>query len=195
MWTIFNVFIEFATVLRLFYVCFFFFGCKACGILASRPAIEPTFPAFEGEVLAPGQPGKSLEIKFLILMCRHSISLIPPAPANTHTPCVHHLCVYLPNTLVPTSHPVSFPIHEVSVQILSFWWNIFRHTSPKWFLILQSHSMYGSCQVIKNSFGTLWFYETFHWIHCPFKYHAVTVWCQTRGSHCCSPSHLSPLWV
>ena len=118
-----------------------------------------------------------------------------PPPPNTHTPCIHHLCVYLPNTLLPTSHPVSFPIHEVSAQILSFWRNISRHTSPKWFLILQSHSTYGLCQVIKNSCGTLWFCETFHWIHCPFKYLAVTVWCQTGGSHCCSPSCLSPLWV
>ena len=31
MWTIFNVFIEFVTVLFLFYV--FIFGCKTCGIL------------------------------------------------------------------------------------------------------------------------------------------------------------------
>ena len=46
MWTIFNVFIEFATVLLRF--MFYFFGCKAYGILASRPVIEPTFPAFEG---------------------------------------------------------------------------------------------------------------------------------------------------
>ena len=83
-------------------------------------------------------------------------------PANTHTPCIHHLCVYLPNTLLPTSHPVSLPIHDISAQILSFWRNISRHTSPKRFLILKSHSTYGLCQVIKNSCGTLWFCETFH---------------------------------
>ena len=33
MWTIFKVFIEFVTILFLFYVLFFF-GHKACGILA-----------------------------------------------------------------------------------------------------------------------------------------------------------------
>ena len=37
---------------------FWFFGWKACGILAPWPEIEPTPPALEGEVLTTGQPGK-----------------------------------------------------------------------------------------------------------------------------------------
>ena len=53
----FKVFIEFAAVLFLFYVGFF--GQEACGILAPWPEIEPTPPAFEGEVLTTGPPGKS----------------------------------------------------------------------------------------------------------------------------------------
>ena len=57
MWTIFKVFIEFVTVLLLFW----FFGREACGILAPRPGIEPAPPALEGEVLTTGPPGKSLE--------------------------------------------------------------------------------------------------------------------------------------
>ena len=58
MWTIFKVFIEFITIMLLFYVLAF--GPEACGILASRPGIEPTPPALEGEVLTTGPPGRSL---------------------------------------------------------------------------------------------------------------------------------------
>ena len=39
---------------------FWFFGLKACGILAPWSGIEPALPALEGEVLTTGQPGKSL---------------------------------------------------------------------------------------------------------------------------------------
>ena len=38
---------------------FWFFGPKACGILAPRPGIGPAPPALEGEVLTTGLPGKS----------------------------------------------------------------------------------------------------------------------------------------
>ena len=40
---------------------FWFFGCKACGILAPWPGIEHTPLALEGEVLTTGLPGKSLK--------------------------------------------------------------------------------------------------------------------------------------
>ena len=60
MWTIFKVFIEFVTILLLFYVLFFFFGHEVCGILAPQPGIEPSPTALEDEVLTTGQPGKSL---------------------------------------------------------------------------------------------------------------------------------------
>ena len=43
---------------------FWFFGLKACGILAPRPGIEPAPPALEGEVLTTGPPGKSPDILF-----------------------------------------------------------------------------------------------------------------------------------
>ena len=39
---------------------FWFFGRKACGILAPRPGIKPSRPALEGNVLTTGPPGKSL---------------------------------------------------------------------------------------------------------------------------------------
>ena len=58
MWIIFNVFIEFVTVLLLLFIVWFF-SLKICGILASWPGIEPTAPAVEGEVLTTGPPGKS----------------------------------------------------------------------------------------------------------------------------------------
>ena len=41
---------------------FWFFGHKACGILAPRLGIEPAPPALEGEVLTTGSPGKSHDI-------------------------------------------------------------------------------------------------------------------------------------
>ena len=61
MWTIFK---------SLYWICynnasisflksFWFFGCKACGILAAQPRVEPTSPAVEGEILTTGPPGKS----------------------------------------------------------------------------------------------------------------------------------------
>ena len=41
-------------------LCFGFFGCEACGILAPQPGIEPASPALEGEVLTTGPARKSL---------------------------------------------------------------------------------------------------------------------------------------
>ena len=38
---------------------FWFFGCKACGILALRAGIKPTPSAFEGKVLTIRPPRKS----------------------------------------------------------------------------------------------------------------------------------------
>ena len=52
----FKVFIEFVTILLLFYVLFF--GQEACGILDSWPGIEPAPPALKGEVLTSGPWGK-----------------------------------------------------------------------------------------------------------------------------------------
>ena len=57
MWTISKVFTEFVTILLLYVLVF---GHETCGILATRPGIEPAPPALEGEVLTTGLPGKSL---------------------------------------------------------------------------------------------------------------------------------------
>ena len=55
MWTVLKVFIEFVPILLLFFVCF---GGKACGILAARPAIEPTRPPLERETFTPNKGAK-----------------------------------------------------------------------------------------------------------------------------------------
>ena len=65
MGTIFKVFIEFVTILLVFYVGFFFFRHdEACGTFVPQPGFEPTLPAVEGEVLTTGLPGKSLLFPF-----------------------------------------------------------------------------------------------------------------------------------
>ena len=64
MWTIYKVFIEFVTILLLFYILGFSFGCEACGILVPVLGVEPILPELEGKVLTTGPPGKSLLILF-----------------------------------------------------------------------------------------------------------------------------------
>ena len=46
---------------RCFRFMFEFFGCEACGILASQPEIKLTSPELEDEVVTTGPPGKSLQ--------------------------------------------------------------------------------------------------------------------------------------
>ena len=86
MWTIFNVFIEFVTILLLFYV-FGFFGGEACGILAPLLGIEPTLPALEGEVLTTGPPGKSLKIHFKQFFRGYSLVLENDSLQNLFFSC------------------------------------------------------------------------------------------------------------
>ena len=59
MWTTFKAFIEFITILLLFYVLFFF-GCEVCVILVPWIGIKPAPPALEREVLKTRLPVKSL---------------------------------------------------------------------------------------------------------------------------------------
>ena len=65
MWTIFKVFIEFITLLLLFYAFFFFLGHETCRILASRPGIEPAPSVLEGQVITTGLPEESLSVIFV----------------------------------------------------------------------------------------------------------------------------------
>ena len=60
MWTIFKVATEFVTILFLFYVLvFWFFGHKACEVLAPWPGIEPAPSALEGKSLTTEPADKS----------------------------------------------------------------------------------------------------------------------------------------
>ena len=59
----FKSFIEFVITLLLFKLRYF--GCEACGILASRAGIKPTLPALEGEVLTTGLLSPFLIMYFL----------------------------------------------------------------------------------------------------------------------------------
>ena len=47
---------------------FWFFGHKACGILAPQPRIKSTPSALKGEVLTTGPPGQSLKWHFRITL-------------------------------------------------------------------------------------------------------------------------------
>ena len=84
LWTIFKVFIEFVTILFLFWgfsflLFFWFFGHEACGILAPQPGAEPILLASEGEVLITRLPGKSLmAFLFLSLMSLGGVCLSAP---------------------------------------------------------------------------------------------------------------------
>ena len=63
MWSIFKVFFEFVAILLLFFV-FWFFGPKACGVLAPCPGIESPPPALEGEVVTTGHQGSPRKMVF-----------------------------------------------------------------------------------------------------------------------------------
>ena len=71
-----EVFIEFVTVLLLFYVLIF----RPQGMCNfSSPGTEPTPPALEGEVLTTGLPGKSPGIVFYAQF----LSLMPKVSSGT----------------------------------------------------------------------------------------------------------------
>ena len=59
MWTVSKVFIEFVTILLLFYVFSFFFGHEVFVILARQAGIRLALPALKGRDLTTGLPGKS----------------------------------------------------------------------------------------------------------------------------------------
>ena len=80
------MFIEFTTILFLFYV-FIFFGHKLCGILASWPEIKLAPLTLEGKVLTTGPPGKSLYFSEVWLYLYHL-----------------HLCLVPMSRLCPTHH-------------------------------------------------------------------------------------------
>ena len=73
MWIILKIFIEFVTILFLFYFILFF-GPKACQILAPWLGIKPRFPALEGAVLITGLPGRPWHLSFSTSLKKYLIS-------------------------------------------------------------------------------------------------------------------------
>ena len=72
-WACYNT----ASVLFFFFLIFWFFGDKACGILAPRPGIEPIPPALEGGFLATGPPPLPFLLYLQAVCLEHAISLSP----------------------------------------------------------------------------------------------------------------------
>ena len=84
---------------------FWFFGRKACGILAPEPGIEPTPPALEGEGSTTGLPGKSLESNLL----RKKEKIIKSV-MYTHTHTHTHTHKHTHSTMVLKNIPKKFII-------------------------------------------------------------------------------------
>ena len=76
LWTVFKVFIEFATILLLFLMLFFFFLPWGKWDLSSLTRIKNAPPALEGEILTIGIRGMSLH-KLLIKQCINVPPLVP----------------------------------------------------------------------------------------------------------------------
>ena len=69
---LFNVFIDFVTILLLLFMFWIFFGHEACEILVPQPEIESTPPALEGKILTTGQPGKSFPALLYVTFLHNS---------------------------------------------------------------------------------------------------------------------------
>ena len=85
-------FLDFLLNLLQYYFCFMFwyFGPKACGILASQLEIKPTPPALEGKILTTGPPGTfprliHLITRSLYLLTNISTVSLLPSPWQYHS--------------------------------------------------------------------------------------------------------------
>ena len=77
LYNFFKIFFNKDNFLSVYWICYnkesfcfmsWFFGYKACSILAPGPGIKPLSSALEGKVLTIGQPGKSLNFKIVNFM-------------------------------------------------------------------------------------------------------------------------------
>ena len=64
---------------------FWFFGCKACGILAPLPGAEPAPLALEGEILTSGPAQKSLQLMSLSVSSALVAQMVMNLPAMQET--------------------------------------------------------------------------------------------------------------
>ena len=76
-----DLYLSLKSLLNLLQYCFWLtfwgFDHKACGILAPWLGIEPTLPILEGEVLITGLPGRSLNLYLDLLNLQHFINMFP----------------------------------------------------------------------------------------------------------------------
>ena len=84
-WTVFKIFIEFVTILLLFYVLDFWRRGMWGLSFPTRPA--PTHPTLEGEVFTTGPPGKFLGVCVLTITYETLHQFIFPKKVNSF----HHL--------------------------------------------------------------------------------------------------------
>ena len=125
MWTAFKVFIEFATVLLLFYVLVFW--PKGMWDLSSLTKNRACTPALGGEVLATGLPGNSLT-RSEAVFCRTSLlvlfqpstrcqTCLHPIPRGQLSPWWSALLLFLrPASYFSPSLPLSSPPHPGGLQ-------------------------------------------------------------------------------
>ena len=138
---------------------FWFFGHEACGILAPRPGIEPVPPAFEGEVLTTGLPGKSLatfnicssdRLKLCVRRNRERVHF-----AHCCIPSTQHIVWHLLGTQKIYSEWNFFPYFQTMVQLLGALTGCVQHVcATQESIILENiHSLPSSVlHVIKSTF-------------------------------------------
>ena len=96
------------------------FWSKACGILAPRPGIEPVPSALEGDVLAPGPPGKSwLEFHRNSFIER---TLLAPGPLGSYQFLAWWLLYSLPAGLFGSSSFAWFYVKWVPTADKALGW-------------------------------------------------------------------------
>ena len=90
------IFLTFLLNLLQYYFCFmfwvsffFFFGCKACGILVPQPGITLVCPALEGEIFDTGPPGRAPQTPYLSGSHRF-VTVLSPSLAIEPKTCLYN---------------------------------------------------------------------------------------------------------
>ena len=100
MWTTFKVFIEFITMLLLFYILAFWPQGTCDPSSLTRELIELEFPTVEGKVPITGPPGKFL--LFLLTQSRNC-----PVTYQSQLPILRSCPPILPEVTAPSCIPIS----------------------------------------------------------------------------------------
>ena len=143
-----KVFIEFVTILLLFFMFWSFGHPRARGISAPRPRIESAPPALEGEVLTAGAPGTSHEfiwsLMYLHLYLRMVFTFSLFISLQKVYRCIHihtkHKHIY---THIGTlTHIYEGQNKRFSVSLLIFW-GILCISGPESFVVLNRIKLEG----------------------------------------------------